>query len=245
MRSRLLAALLPLAVFASLASLASAAQGQSQTSGDGLVPGDYIRVAAGVVSPVHPQGSLRDWDRGQNVGVEWENWQPGSSGVSNFGFGLGFEYSHLPLNESQFLSTFETVQGTTATSADASGAKLFSLTTRIRYRIPNPVVVPNISLGFGFLNYQPSTIDFTAPGGNGTTTQKHRTGGSISFGGGLDRQIYDRAAIYGEAVYTYAFTSLGEGLASPGGVCAANGCDALKNTSVGVIRGGLRIRVGQ
>src|SRR5205085_197664 len=104
-------------------------------------------------------------------------------------------------------------------------------------RIPNPVIVPHILLAFGFLSYQPSKINYVAGAVSGTTTQRHRNGGSISLGGGLDRQIYNRAALFGEAVYTYAFTGLGYGSATPGGVCAANGCEPLKNTSLGTIRG--------
>jgi hypothetical protein len=51
--------------------------------------------------------------------------------------------------------------------------------------------------------------------------------------------------VFGEALYTYGFTSLGRGIANPGGTCTTNGCDVLKNTVLGTLRGGLRLQVGR
>lgn len=245
MRFRLLVLMLLVPV-AALTLLATAGRAQSSSMADGLTPGDYLRVSAGVVSPVNAQGSIRDWDRGQTLNVSWENWQQGSNGVGSIGFGLAFDYSRLPLNQAQFLGEFETVEGTRATSASASNAQIFQVSTVVRARIPAPFIMPTLQLGFGILNFQPANIVYQIPGGAGSTSQRHRTGASLSIGGGLDKQIYGRAAIFGEALYTYAFTSLGgQAVATAGGVCSSNGCDALKNTSLGALRGGLRVRVGQ
>ena len=43
----------------------------------------------------------------------------------------------------------------------------------------------------------------------------------------------------------YGYTSFGQGLAGSGSACLTSGCDLLKNTPLGTIRGGLRVHVGQ
>ncbi len=246
MRPRLAIGLI--AVLASLSTKAGAQDRAAQTDrfADGLVSGDYLRVSGGIMSPVNPQGSLRDWDRGTAYGIVWENWQSGPGGVGRVGFGLGVNYGLLPLNEKEFLGGFLTPQGTAATSASASRASLLEIETSVRLRIPTPFIMPSISLGFGYINFRPSTIQYTSAGGSSATAEQRRYGGEFTIGGGLDKHVFDRYAVFGEASYTYGFTSLGQGLARPGGTCAtsSNGCDPLKNTTLGAIRGGLRVRVG-
>lgn len=243
MHSRLLvSSLFALCTLASVSSIARA-QDAGDHYADGLVPGNYLRLGAGVTSPIRPAGSLRDWDRGSDFAIAYENWSPGGAGVSSIGYGLSLDYSRLPLNESQFLSSFTPVAGVPATSASASPASTFLIGTNVRFRIPAPFVMPSISVAFSYIDFRPATINYTAPSGNGATSQEHRRGAAFSVGAGLDRHIYDRVGIFGEAVYTYGFTSLGYGIANPRGNCAANGCDVLKNTTIGVIRGGLRLRV--
>jgi hypothetical protein len=122
---------------------------------------------------------------------------------------------------------------------------LFLVSTSLRVRIPAEYVVPSITLGLGFLNYRPSSVTYLSASGNGSAKQQSRSGGEISISGALDRQIVGRFAIYGEAHYLYGFTSLGRFAATPGGNCAANGCDVLKNTPMATLRGGLRVRLGQ
>jgi len=53
----------------------------------------------------------------------------------------------------------------------------------------------------------------------------------------LDKTIVGRYAVFGEAAYVYGLTQFG------GTVCAAAGCDALKNTTVTTLRGGMRVRI--
>ena len=238
-------------LFAALVSLSSVGRAQDRSAQsdrftDGLLPGDYIRLSGGVMAPVNAQGSLRDWDRGTVYGLVWENWQSGAGGVGRVGYGIGVNYGLLPLNEQQFLSEFLTPQGTRATSASASDASVLEIETNLRLRIPAPFIMPSVSLGFGYINYRPSTISYTAGGTSSATAEQRRYGGEFSIGGGLDKRIVDRVAIYGEAIYTYGFTGLGQGLARPGGTCATSthGCDPLKNTSLGVVRGGLRVHIG-
>jgi len=211
----------------------------------GLMPGDYLRLGAGIISPVNPQGSLRDWNRGTSFSLVWENWQPASGGVSRVGFGIGVGYSLLPLNESQFVSDFRPISGGTTTSATASKAGILDVTTNIRIRIPAPIVMPSVAIGLGFIDWRPGDINYVSTTGSGTTKQEHRSGAEVSIGGGLDRDIVDRYAVFAEALYEYGFTSFGQGLANPGGTCVSNGCDILRNTTVGMIRGGLRVRVGR
>jgi hypothetical protein len=244
MRARLHAA-----VFLMLSSMAVVAHAQGGEPTDpraaGLTSGDYIRVGGGIVTPVNAQGSFRDWNSGPGINVTWENWQPGSGGVGIVGYGLGVDYARLPLNEANFLSSFTPATGGTATSASGSAAQFFVVSTSLRVRIPMEYVVPSITIGLGFLNYRPSSVDYKSSTGNGTAKQESRSGGELSISGALDRQIIDRFAIFGEAQYLYGFTSLGRYAATPGGNCAANGCDVLKNTAVATLRGGLRVRLSQ
>jgi hypothetical protein len=229
-----------------LVAAAPAMRAQSGGFSDGLVSGDYLRVSAGSMAPVRPQGSLRDWNRGNTASVMWEGWYGGSAGDPGLiGFGIGGDYSRLPLNERQLLSVFTTPDGGTATSATASAATVFSIETTFRIRIPSPFIMPSVLIGLGYLDFHPTTIHYTAVGGDGSTTQQHRRGAAISFGAGLDKHIVQRVAVFGEALYSYGFTSLGQGLVTPGGTCARNGCDVLKNTTLGTLRGGLRLQVGK
>lgn len=214
---------------------------------DGLVPGDYFRFSAGAVSPVRPQGSLRDWSRGTGFALNWENWGAGPTGADIVGFGATIGYALLPLNSAEFIRNFTPtlVTGQTQT-ATASRAGVFELATNARIRIPAPFVMPSVLLGFGFMNWHPGTVHYTTTtGASADAKQESRSGPELSIGAGLDKHIYDRVGVFAEALYTYGFTSFGQGLATPTGVCANNGCDALKNTSLGTIRGGLRLRLGQ
>jgi hypothetical protein len=240
MRPRqLVSSLVALCVVAGLAG----AQDTGDRFADGLVPGDYLRLGVGVIAPVRAQGGLRDWSRGQNFAIAYENWGAGQTGVSNVAYGLSAEYGRLPLNTDQFLADFTPAANVHATSATASSATTFLIGTNLRVRIPAPFIMPSLSFGFSFIDYKPSTIHYTSSAGDGTTSQQHRRGAAFSFGAGLDKHIVDRFGLFGEAVYSYGFTSLGQGYATPGGTCAnTNGCDVLKNTTLGVIRGGLRIQ---
>lgn len=207
--------------------------------------GNYVRVSAGVTSPVNPSGSFRDWDRGNGFGVSWENWESMGGGPPRAGFGIAFDYAQLPLNEQQFLATFQTGQGARASSATAKKTSVWTIATDLRLRIPMPLVMPTVNFGFGIIDYRPSTVNYVTTGGtSGTAEQKGRTGAELSIGGGIDREIAGRVAAYVEALYRYGFTSVGEGIAAPGSACLeGGGCDALKNTAFGTIRGGLRIHV--
>ncbi len=244
MRSRLW-----LAVVVGLSSLAYTASAQDSGSSDpladGLVAGNYLRISGGALAPLNAQGSFRDWTGGSGIALMWENWESGSSGVDRLGFGIGATYSTLPFTSDHFLATFTTLQGVRATAATASSAPLLTIETNLRIRIPSPFIMPSIVFGFGYLNFHPSTIHYSAPTGDATTSQARKYGGELSIGGALDKQIFDRYAVFGEALYMFGFTSLGQGFATPGGACTGGSCDVLKNLSAGVIRGGLRVRVGR
>ena len=79
-----------------------------------------------------------------------------------------------------------------------------------------------------------------APGDRSTTPRPSalaRRSSSIDpapirrFGGGLDKHIVDRFAIFGEAAYTYGYTSFGAGRRRRRAARVCNsGCDLLKNT---------------
>lgn len=214
---------------------------------DGLVPGDYLRLGASSIVPVSPSGSLKDWSRGVGFGVVWENWDTGRGGVGRVGYGFMVDYSLLPFDDKQFLSEFTPLSGQ-ALTASASKAGVFQAGVDVRIRIPAPFIMPSVSLSFGFLDWHPGQIKYTtttSPSVTQTAKQQHRSGGLVSIGGGLDKHIYDRWAIFGEAVYTYGYTSFGQGLAGSGSQCLTSGCDLLKNTPLGTIRGGLRVRVSK
>jgi len=247
MRSRLfVACIVVLVVSATSVVDAQERPSSNERLSDGLVAGDYVRAGAGMLSPVNPQGSLRDWDRGTGFTLAWENWQAGSGGVGRVGFGIGVNYGVLPLNEQQFIADFiDPLTRVPATSATASNAAVLEIETSVRVRIPSPFIMPSLSLAFGYINFRPGTIQYTSVAGPGTTNQQRRYGGELTVGAGLDKHIVDRFAAFGEALYTYGFTSLGQGFVSPNGNCPSNGCDPLKNTTLGTIRGGLRVGVGR
>lgn len=246
MRSRLFVACIAMVVASFSPAGSQEPAPRAERYSDGLVAGDYVRVGAGIVSPVSPQGSLRDWDRGKTFSLMWENWQAGSGGIGRVGFGIGVNYGMLPLDEQQFISEFvDPLQRIPATSATASDASVLQIQTSVRIRIPSRFIMPSVSLAFGYINFHPGTIHYTTASGPGTTSQQRRYGGDLTIGGGLDKTIVARLGVYGEALYTYGFTSLGQGIATPSGTCPANGCDPLKNTKLGTIRGGLRVRVGR
>lgn len=242
MRSRLYVA--GLLFLSSVAAVAHAQSSGGDPLAGGLVSGDYLRITGGVSSPIKPQGSLRDWNSGSAIGLVWENWQPGSGGVGLIGYGFGVDYARMPLNETNFLIDFQSPQGGHATAASGPSAQLFVVSTSLRVRIPSPLVAPSIALGLGFINFRPSSVSYLAPTGNGAAKQQSRSGAALSVSGALDRQIVGRFGVYGEAQYSYGFTSLAR-LATPGGNCSANGCDVLKNTTIGTVRGGLRVRLGR
>lgn len=206
----------------------------------GMLPGDYLRFGGGSTIPVNPQGSLRDWKAGPGFNLAYENWQPGGNGVGRVGFGLGVAYSWLPLKEDQFAKDF-----TAGTVADASGhAGILEITSNLRIRIPAPLVMPAITIGLGFINWSPGEIEYTSTtGATGKVKQSSRSGAELALGASVDREIYDRFALYAEAAYVYGYTSYGAGFGTPTSICTS--CDPLKNTTVVTLRGGLRARIGR
>jgi hypothetical protein len=237
MRSRLL-----LAAGAQLV-LSSLALAQSSDLAAGLRAGDYLRLSGGVTTPVNPQGSLKDWSQGTAINVGWENWQNGGTGVGRLGIAINASYSFLPLDEKQFLSEFIPITGARPTSATASDAGVLEIATTLRFRIPSPLIMPTINVGIGFMNWRPADIQYNSSTGGGTAKQRHRSGPELTIGGGLERNIVDRYGLFAEAQYAYGFTSIGQGGATPGGLCATSSCDILKNTSITTLRGGLSVRI--
>lgn len=241
MRSRPLIAL----IAAVTLTRAVAAQDVGGSSDQGLQPGDYVRVSGGAAIPINAQGSLSYWERGTGFAVAWENWLAGPTGLGRAGFALTAAYNLLPLDEAQFVSTFVDNADQRALSATASRAGILEVTTNVKIRIPSPVITPMVDIGLGLIDWHPGTIHYTTATSSGTARQQHRTGLEFSIGAGVDRTIVDRYAIFGEAMYVFGYTSYGGGFTSPGGVCTTSGCDALRNTTIGTIRGGLRVRVGR
>src|SRR6185503_6328531 len=174
------------------------AQSPDQTS-EGLIPGDYLRLSAGIAAPVNAQGSLRDWNSGVGANLFWENWQPGSGGMSRVGFGLGVGYSQLPLKESQLVADFSPPTGGPIVSATADKASILEITSMVRIRIPAPFIMPTVNIAFGYMNWAPGEIHYTSATTTGNAKQQHRSGAEFSIGGGLDKNIIDRYAIFGEA----------------------------------------------
>ena len=239
------------ALIAAVAPHAMRAQGPDETPSnpwnDGLMPGNYVRVSSGTSTPVSPHAALRYWDRGSTYYASWENWDSGASGVSRVGFSINAAYSALPLNTPLFLANFTPVGGGTVTSVSAARAGILEVTSGIRVRFPLPYVMPNVSVGLGLIDWQPGSISYESTAGPGNAKQQHRVSGEFTIGGGIDKNNFDRYALFGEALYVYGYTSYGSGFATPGGVCNTNGCDAFRNgnTTIGTIRGGLRVRVGR
>jgi hypothetical protein len=198
------------------------------------------------VSPLGGSGSLKDWKRGYGFGVLYENWDTGRNGVGRIGYGFMLDYSLLPFDDQHFVSEFISPFGPIS-SASAKRTGVLQGGLNIRWRIPAPYIMPSLSFGVGFLDWRPGEITYKPIGTTTTQTakQQHRAGGLLSAGAALDKHIYDRFGIFGEAAYTYGFTSFGQGLAGSGSACLTSGCDLLKNTPLGTIRGGLRVRLGR
>ena len=242
MRSRPLVTLLAVIALTRV----SYAQDAGGPSVQGLQPGNYLRVSGGGAIPIGAKGSLSDWDRGTGFALAWENWPAGPRGVGLAGFALTAAYNLLPLDEGQFVSTFiDPVSGQPAHAASASRAGILEVTTNVKIRIPSPVITPMVDIGLGLLDWHPGTIHYAAGTNTGTARQLHRTGLEFSIGGGIDRTIVDRFAVFAEAMYVFGYTSYGGGYTTPGGVCTTGGCDALRNTTIGTIRGGVRARIGR
>jgi hypothetical protein len=245
MRSRAL--VLGAAVFATLLAWSPVrAQDNADRFSGGLVPGDYVRLGYADVNPVHPEGALRDWKRGNGVDLLWENWDIGrSGGVARLGFGIQGSYSTFPFNEQQFIADFVNGPFGHVLTATAKSASIIQVGVTTRLRVPMPIIIPSVAVGFGFINWRPGEIRYTAVGGTGTAKQQNRSGASISFSGGLDAHVIDRFFLFADAAYTYGYTSFGSGLAGSGSACLQADCDLLKNTQLGILRGGLRVHVGR
>ena len=224
-----------------LLGLANVARGQEvDRYADGLVPAAYLRVGFGPTSPVNAQGTLRDWRPGRGASVAWESWDAGQTGVSRMGFALSLAYSSLPLNTTRFLTEFVPPNGGSVSSINAGSAGVLEVVTNLIFRVPSPYIMPHFTIGLGFLDWRPGEIQYTGSAGSGKTKQQRRSGGEIALGGGLDKHIYDRFAVFSEATYVFGLTRFGGSLA---GACTSNGCDALTNTTVTTLRGGLRVRL--
>lgn len=245
MRPRLSLIAAAVAAFVAFTS-ASAQEPTSDRWADALTPGNYVRLGYGVVNPISPEGSLRDWNRGAGISVGFENWAVGGqSGVSRLGFGIEAGYSLFPFNEQQFLVDFPTSPNGQPLSAKGNKAAIFQVALTTRLRIPMMYIMPNIGLGLGFLDWRPGKINYSATAGAGTVTQQHRSGAALTLSGGFDKHVVDRFALFADASYTYAYTSFGGSLAASGSSCLVSNCDLLKNTQLGTVRGGLRVRVGR
>jgi len=212
----------------------------------GLVVGEYLRIGAGATLPVSPQGSLRNWSQGTGISLAYENWPSFGAGIGSVGFGITAAYSFLPL-KNDFVARFAPPSGGTAESASArSSARILEITSNVRIRIPSPIVMPAVTFGLGFINWAPGSVDYQSSNGTtGNVKYSHRSGAEVSVGGSLDRQLFDRYALYAEAAYVYGFTSFGQGFNVPNSVCSNAGCDPLKNTTFATIRGGLRVGLGR
>jgi hypothetical protein len=170
---------------------------QTDPMADGLQRGDYFRLSGGTVSPINPSGSLRDWGRGVGANLMWENWDmSGSSGqMGLFGFSLFGDLSFLPFKEDQFKIDFADGPNGAILTASASKARVIQLGVNTRFRIPMRYIMPSISVGFGFLDWHPGKITYTAVRTGTavqTAKQQNRQGGAITLTGALDKHIYDR-----------------------------------------------------
>jgi len=212
----------------------------------GLAAGDYLLIGGGGTFPVNAQGSLKNYSAGPVFSLGYENWQMGSGGgVGLVGFGLSGSYSALP-TKNGFAEAVAVASGGATGTATAASARILEIVSSVRVRIPSPYVMPAVTLGLGFINWAPGSIRYQATdGSNAKVRYQHRSGAELSIGGSLDRHIYDRYGLFAEADYVYGFTSFGQAFTVPNGNCVNVACDPLKNTSVGAIRGGLRVGLGR
>jgi hypothetical protein len=237
-----LRSLLALASACASLALARSAYAQSDPNAAGLTRGDYFRLSGGMVTPVNPTGSLKTWGSGTGFNLMWENWDESGSGrMGLFGFSLVGDVSFLPFKEDEFKVAFAKGPFGAVQTATADKARVIQIGVNTRLRIPMPFIMPSVSVGFGFLDWHPGEITYTAANASHTAKQQNRQGGAVTLIGGLDKHIFDRYALFAEAAYTYGFTSWGQ-VAGSSTTCINTDCDLLKNTPFGVIRGGLRYR---
>lgn len=230
----------------SLSTTSAAQDRPGDPTAGGLTAGEYLLIGGGGTFPVNPQGSLKNYNAGPVFSLAYENWQLGSGGgMGLVGFGLAASYSALPTKDG-FAEAVAAASGGTTQSASAASARIFEIASTLRIRIPSPYVMPAVTLGLGFINWAPGAIRYQATDGSAAKVRyQHRSGAELSIGGSLDRHIYDRYGLFAEADYVYGFTSFGQAFTVANGSCANVACDPLKNTSVGILRGGLRVGLGR
>lgn len=212
----------------------------------GLAAGEYLLIGGGGTFPVNAQGSLKNYKAGPVFSLAYENWSIGDAGgVSLVGFGLGASYSTLPTKDG-FAAAVAAASGGRVEGATAASARIFEIASNVRIRIPAPYVMPAVTLGLGFINWAPGAIKYQATDGSDARVRyQHRSGAELFIGGSLDRHIYDRYGLFAEADYVYGFTNSGQAFTVANGTCVGAACDPLKNTSVGIVRGGLRVGLGR
>ena len=129
-----LRSLVLLAVAGSSLAITPRAFAQTDPMADGLERGDYFRLSAGMVKPVNPSGSLRDWGRGTGFNLMWENWDlSGSSGqMGLFGFSLFGDVSFLPFKEDQFKIDFAEGPNGAVLTASGDRARVIQLGVNTR-----------------------------------------------------------------------------------------------------------------
>ena len=199
-------------------------------------------------NPLDAQGNLRDWSSGTAYNLMWESWGAGGAGTDLTGYGFSVGYTQLPFNNSFFVQNFTPTQvtGSTAT-ATAADARVLEFLATLRIRIPTPLVMPHLSLGLGFIELA-SRHHSTTPRQRArrpTQSRKAVRRAEFSVGGGVDRHVYDRVGIFAEARTPTAITSFGQVRNADRDVRGQRMRRPLKNTTLGTIRGGLRVRIGQ
>jgi len=72
-----------------------------------------------------------------------------------------------------------------------------------------------------------------------------KSGPSGTLGLALDSPAIGRAAVFGEALYTYGWSSDSYLQTTAGAHCTTTTCDTFKSTQTTMLRAGLRVRLGR
>ena len=210
-------------------------------------PATISASAAASTIPVNAQGSLRDWKRGTGINLAWENWQPGAHGVGRVGFGLDVAYSRLAARTRPVRRRFRARTDRHCGRRVGASRRFSRSTSNLRIRIPAPCVMPAItSASASSIGRRETSITHRPPARTGTASSHRAAALSSSLGGASIEQIYRSLRDLWRSGVRLRIHELRRAASrTPSEHVLHSGCDLLKNTTVGTLRGGLRVRLGR
>ena len=184
---------------------------------DGLVPGDYVRMSAGSADAGEPAR------RAAAFGIAARRTTPaGRTGTraraasAASGSASTRRTARSRSNAPLFIARLHAAQRSERDVGERGARRNprghIGVTTRCGCRVP--YIMPNMSLGLGFIDWQPGEIKYEATTGSGTAKQQHRVERRGHRRRGARQESSSIASrVFGEALYVYGYTSFGSGFA--------------------------------